>query len=482
MGIQVRVCSPSIVAGGNLELSVSGLDLAGAFEVSVSLARVDQAYTTWAFATSTRCEVINRTAYIGPVEISDLPPGLFQLTQLSFAVPGVPDLPDRENQRIVFDPGHFGVCLVGIGEESSVRRTTEELMEDYRAILRYREADFLRGFGRSPDESDVHDYHALVFVKDCLLTCRMRLGQYEIIPFQGLGNADEVSLVKQFLANTEIGPIEVPALSGGGTVGEPVVVVHFPRLFALSVEEAGGRAEEEVRLLSNVLSIQRNSYGAVFATVIRDRSDGVAYHHFVHPHYSGNLAGGFISGEDSEVIKSRVAHASTDPRLRLYLALYTEAMKERRLDFAYFRLWNLLEGIARNEGLIGQSLCDWQGAVVVNKHGRPRVVQDAAEELVYELLRRALAPGVAERFAPGLQQGSIHEMVPVWYRHRNCTAHVGACLAQDPRVCDRNDRKFVACKKARDEVTEGIVPDSFDDGYLRILRDVAGQVLRWKCT
>ena len=76
-------------------------------------------------------------------------------------------------------------------------------------------------------------------------------------------------------------------------------------------------------------------------------------------------------------------------------------------------------------------------------------------------------------YAALVQQGEWAQLVAIWYRHRNCMAHSGGCLADDPEQCDRIDPRYVNCKAARDEAVAANI-----DHYRRVLRDTVGQCLQ----
>jgi hypothetical protein len=243
---------------------------------------------------------------------------------------------------------------------------------------------------------------------------------------------------------------------------------------ANTVEEAVSTAETEADLLAALLSLHRNGYGSLFATVILDKVGGKLGYRFIHQPYTGNLMGGQISGEDPIAITRHMASLRASAPAQLYIALLREAMRERDSEFRCFRLWNLLETIARAKNYIGQPMIDSAGKVIRNRKGQDRLVTNHAEQLVLQLLRSVLLPrGLSETtYGHVLQQGALSQQVPIWYRRRNCVTHGGACLCRNPNLA-LTETKFLNCKRARDEVTA----PGRDDGYLRTLRDVTVAVV-----
>jgi len=153
----------------------------------------------------------------------------------------------------------------------------------------------------------------------------------------------------------------------------------------------------------------------------------------------------------------------------LYLLLYGEALNEKRWDFLYFKYWNILEMIARGKDYVGRPLLDWQGNTIHNKKHEARKIRDDAKELVFELLREDLSTIYSETsFSFNLKQGKISELIQIWYRHRNCVVHRGACLPNDATSCSRINPQYVCCKNAYDEM----VQSRASDGYLNSLQDI----------
>jgi hypothetical protein len=210
--------------------------------------------------------------------------------------------------------------------------------------------------------------------------------------------------------------------------------------------------------------------------------EGQFFYQINTPYYYGNLIGGPISGEIPQTIIARMQILRSSEVKVLYINLFQEALREANPEFQCFRLWNLLETIARNKNYVGRPKKDWHGNKIKNKEGKDRLIQDQAEELVFELLRETLAAHWGEcAFGIGLKQGTLLAQIAIWYRRRNCVVHGGDCLCRNPISPLMNEKKmrelkFNNCRRAREE-EEGLV-----DGYLRALRDVTEKVLAAELT
>jgi hypothetical protein len=131
----------------------------------------------------------------------------------------------------------------------------------------------------------------------------------------------------------------------------PVVLMHVPRVFATTHEHAMRLAHSRRDRLLELLAFHRNSSRVPFATVIQklDTATSRYAETLIMPEveiYSGNLMGGFLSGEDQSLLLAHDRAMRSDPYLGFVLYLHKEAQAEKDLEFAYFRYWNLLETIA----------------------------------------------------------------------------------------------------------------------------------------
>jgi hypothetical protein len=323
-----------------------------------------------------------------------------------------------------------------------------------------------------------NDYRVLVFLKNCLLRSVLECGDFEIVPFDGLGCTDELNLMQAFLTRFQPGSLnETDNVIEQAKRGQPTVVVHFRRLAAPSAERCFNLAEHQAELLSCLLAIQRHSYGSVVGTIIQDLTTGGSRWRIRVPNYTGNLLGGILAGENAETLSKRFEKVQRNDSLQLYVKLFREAREEEDAEFAYYRFWTLLEMIARAKNLAGQPLLDWDGQPVMNRHGMPRTIEDAAEPLVGELVRRAYAACRVSGLFLGV--GHTQDMIPVWYRHRNCISHHGGCRPDDQNHCYRTSQQFVACRSAHLAaiVRSNLPRGRHADDMLKALEDAARLVI-----
>lgn len=475
MNIELNISESCIEKCKPIKFILDGIELNGEFNFSVNLNKVEEDYTEFAFGTGTIINASGKTHEIFINTTEDLKEGMYLVGQINIS---------KINETHLTEPlmnltqQDFGECILKIVESSDNPQTEEELKKEYHEIIKKRDIDFYKGIGDGSKR-----FEGCIFIKDCLITRPMRLGQYQIFPWDGLPCNDEINLVQDYLSKTNVNRLNnTQEMLKNCKQGQPVSIVHFPLIKSDSPEIAGEIMEKEVSILCDLLAVLRDGYPSIFGSLLLDNNTGEFYYKVLHPTYKGNLIGGLISGEDPRYIKNSMDNIKTDIKIQLYLSLYNEARKERRIEFIYFRLWNILEIIARSKNYPNQPLCDWQGNVIKNRRGVDREIPEKnnAKELVFEHIRRIFtSSNIGENcFSQGLQQGLIGEMIPIWYRHRNCVVHGGGCFPNDPNFCDLTLDQFVNCKKANDEIISNKgVRNDFTDGYLNALQETVKIVL-----
>lgn len=377
-------------------------------------------------------------------------------------------------------PSDFGVSIFEIRENTQPTKSHDQLVDYYEKVFSERHQNFLKTFGEE-SSADTQSYLAFVFVKNCLLTKAMRLGQYEFIPFEGLTCTDITSLINSFLSKSNLGTLgNIEDTLRKAQQGQPTFVAHFPKVIAKNADSAGKIVESEINILNNLLSIHRNSYAEIVGCVLLNVSARQMYHRIVIPDYRGNLLGGDIAGEFPRAIITQMEKVRKNRSLQLYVSLYKEALKETKTEFAYFRFWNLIETIARSKNYIGRPLKDWQGNITKNRKNQDRAIRDrAAVELVFELFRETFSSGSTNDnfLASHLAQGQISKIIPIWYRHRNCVVHGGGCFPNDVTFCLPKD-EFMNCKIAHDEIVNNFsLRDRFTDEYLGSLERATNRII-----
>lgn len=315
----------------------------------------------------------------------------------------------------------------------------------------------------------------------------MTLENCEIIPWEGLECNDKLDSLQDFLAYEGLNILEHTAETLLRCKNnQPTVVIYFPIINAANIDIVGELIENESQMLCDLLAVLRDGYPSMYGSLLLDPSNRT-YYKIYDRAYTGNLVGGLIAGEDQDYIKQCMRNLKNNKLLQLYLSLYNDARNEKHLEIIYFRLWNILETISRSKGFEGNPRVDWNGAPgrdwngnIINNNNRLNIKY--SQELVFELIRTVFTSASLPEnlYSNNLSQGLIHQLIPIWYRHRNCVVHGGGCFADDGNFCDRSDNRYINCNAAHNEIVSSNngIRNAFNDGYLRALRETVKNVLR----
>ncbi|AAM07479.1 hypothetical protein [Methanosarcina acetivorans] len=442
--LNIMAFSCSIVDGEYLEIIIRDFNPNDCTNVRYSIFKIDDDYTNWYFTEDSRISQEDNIVKFKCNLKNSLKKGFYGLSQLKFYNPMTQPI----SYPMYTNVNDFDLVLFEIRVVDETPHTPQELSIKYNEIIKKRNEEFLSGFGCSSQEEGMKEYRGLVFVKDCLLKTQMKLDRYQIIPSGYLPYFDEINKILSSIKgiNLNLEHLCDKTKKDQFLNAQPVFVADFPKVIAPSIEEATKLIGQEVKSLSDLLSIQRSSYGSIFGIIVIDLAEGKTLSTIPIPSYRGNLVGGMLSGEIPQQIRQRMNKIRNNSQYQLYLSLYTDILREERPDFQIFRCWNLLETIARSKNYIGQPLLDIHGNQIENRKGKPRFIRDDAEELVTELIRQTYISYNFSNLANILQDGSVS----IWYRRRNCTAHRGGCFHSDPIYCDRTKQKFIDCKQDHD--------------------------------
>ncbi len=293
----LELLTPSITAGQPLVVMITGPDRFR--HARCTIAAIEHDEDAWVLTCNTAIVHEQTRAHLSIPTQELAAPGLYRITSIVLMPSDAADPREAGSESLAPRDLLFEVIRTG-GEKA---RSSEELLQHYRQVGQQRQADLLSGIGDKAAGS--LEYEALVFVKNCLLRTRMRIGPCQLIPFGGLGCLDEITLMNEFLAKNGAPPIADPQEALGlGPFGEPCVVVHFPRVLAASTERAGQIVQDEVALLCDVLGLHRQSYGSPFGGVLVRRDTGERFRWIHTPLYRGNVVTGFLAGEVPRVIRA----------------------------------------------------------------------------------------------------------------------------------------------------------------------------------
>lgn len=383
-------------------------------EVQVRLQCVDDVATMWVADIGTKID--SAGAAVAEWEPNLKGEQVAELIQV--IVPS--ERPGPKPQRVWDAPQQVEVarCLLGRRAKLSAKEL-EGLAGEFREK---QSARYVRSFGDRNVQGAL-EFEAIGIIERLLITTPARLPGVEILPL-GAANAGghEAELLNEvFGALGRSERMDPGWWAQRSRASRPWAALRVKSIWAESMEEAAALAAGVRERTLHLLAVGRGSSGVPVATLIRPLDGGKRGGIFPElPGYTGNLLGGFLSGEDQHSLLIKNEAIERDPVVALATKLYREARAERNPDFAYFRYWSLLElvsdaRVSREQTVVRLDGSAWPDGGGLTKFAAPRV---------YELLK-AIFQHVDQQSVVG-PAPDLYEAVRGWYGRRNATAHHGA--------------------------------------------------------
>ncbi|MFC6340427.1 hypothetical protein ACFP8W_00420 [Nocardioides hankookensis] len=320
----------------------------------------------------------------------------------------------------------------------SILNPTEEMTSEadiqpvYRRIAAAQEERYSQPLGE-PDADGAVEHRVVLVIEGVLLTQSQRVPSGEMRPWSARPSAGEQAQTLDDIRQSLGWAMPIPEdwWTQQVQAKSPYAYLLCPRVYGQTHEAAAGLVHDLGRELIAVLALTRQASARPIATIVeRVEPDGrvegrLLYH---GGGYSGNLLGGFISGESQSEILQLTQGIRSDPLLRLCADLYREALAEPSADARFLRLWSILEllsGARVGEGqpVLLSTGSEWPGQHGTTSYAAPRVYQLLSEHF----RARNIDAGAAVQPAVDLYQA-----VRAWYGRRNATGHYGRFLATDP--------------------------------------------------
>lgn len=297
------------------------------------------------------------------------------------------------------------------------------------ALVEAQEERYRIGLG-DPSAAGAREFRVLTVVERLLLTRELKVPGLRAFPLPVRPNGEaERQLTDQALKMLGWGFSPDPGpWHDRYAASQPWVIVVCEPVWATNREEAIGLARENCARMLSLLSLNRGSRGHPVATAAAatDPPSEVGFLLEERP-YTGNLIGGFISGEDQYSLLAQSAAMGADPLLALCVRLFGEALAEPSLDSRYLRLWVILETLSEARLLQPGK----RASTVLLPDGSPwtsnprHSTTKTAQPRVYQFVRDHLTDGQIHEGSLVAPAADLEEAVRSWYARRNSTGHAG---------------------------------------------------------
>ena len=277
-------------------------------------------------------------------------------------------------------------------------------------------------------------FQVKVYAAGAFLRWPQQLEGYVIAPAgEGLSHASLLSAVNDDLAAESEPPLpnlEVDAARYRAAT--PLISVSYSRIEAIDADDAIKYAQENSRIIFEVMGWDRGQIPRQFSTVSREIGTDLRWHTFNFPSYAGYIND---TNTTAEVIEDRILKVSRNSFARHMIKSYSEATDERDFGFRMLRFWAILELVADRDVPLGSPLIHGDGAPILKINGKPETTNHKHGR-VYSYMRQKPIGNAQGSDASGITYviGSESEylgteVVPVYYSVWDmvCAAYAVRC-------------------------------------------------------
>ena len=325
-------------------------------------------------------------------------------------------------------------------------------------------------------------FRAVAIVEGLLLTMPQRVPSIVALPITnnslGMDSRDILNAISpQFEIHGAI-PSDIWQSHLRGRKNVTAMVISDIR--SPDAESACKISQQPLINFSNLLGRRRNAVPKLLGGLIAKRSlDGTTFQYegcwTNEPSYQGNLAGGFVSGEDQHHLLNQWTDLSNRPRAQLWLSLFQDVRSTTRWDHQFLRLFILLEAMATERFPNPIQVVDPVGNPMLKTDGRPYMTSSARGG-VYQMIADLCRTGsfsesfFSTRLNSSGNQADLWEEVGVWTDLRNEVVHEGGWEVIMPPQDPGRHNRLVA--ELQDRSTDQSIGGGIDS-ILRAIRHTA---------
>ncbi len=307
---------------------------------------------------------------------------------------------------------------------------------------------------KASDHKDVNSYQVLIFAIGCLLHTVQELHGFTIYPlsdrldYSHMHNPVNEYISKKFGFSLPYNE-KINIKFKNST---PLFVIDYPKVVAKDLNDAIQYCDELSDTIFSILAYDKGQRPNMFSFVVRNTETGEYSYDFQFPGYKGNLISDFSPSATANKIDNFSPILNSNPWVKFIFDSYSYAINERNIDLKYFRLWAILELIAKNEIISdSQEIVDAKnnpiqyisGEIVKTKNTLAKVyhlvynsdltqattsssIPNSKYYIVFESNQTIAIPDGAEKI-------SLWKSLNAMYAIRNATAHQGKFIIEDAK-------------------------------------------------
>ncbi len=201
------------------------------------------------------------------------------------------------------------------------------------------------------NSTSAKSFKVLIFGIGCLIHNSQELNGYTIYPVRnGINYSNLNNPVNDFLSKHL--NITLPfneKIDGEFRKSTPLFVIDYSTVKAKDYKDALAFCGAHSERIFSILGYKKGQRPSVFAYVIKEHHTNNLFYNFHFPGYRGNLINGFSPSAIANDIDKLSPILNNSPWLKLIFDSYVFALNEINVDIKYFRLWAILELIAKKE-------------------------------------------------------------------------------------------------------------------------------------
>lgn len=198
-----------------------------------------------------------------------------------------------------------------------------------------------------PDSCNL--YKVFIFSVGCLVHNPQIMAGYTIYPLKGGYDYTHMhQSVNEFLKSGY--GISIPyekSIAENFGRSTPLFVVVFHNVRAVEYSDAAVHCSRFAENLFTILSFEKGQRPNQYATVTISPHESRFWQSFHFPGYSGNLVSDFNPASTAGYIENLLPLIEKSPWIDLLIKTFSEAQSEKNIDFAYLKLWSILEMISK---------------------------------------------------------------------------------------------------------------------------------------
>lgn len=296
------------------------------------------------------------------------------------------------------------------------------------------------------NSTNAKNFKVLIFGIGCLIHNSQELNGYTIYPIRsGINYSNLNNPVNDFLSkhlNTIIPFNE--KIDGEFRKSTPLFVIDYSNVRAKDNNDALTFCRTYSERIFSILGYKKGQRPSLFAYVIKENETTNLFYNFQFPGYKGNIISEFSPTVTANDIDKLSPILNNDPWLKLIFDSYVFALNETNVDIKYFRLWAILELIAKKEITTNDiEIVDAEdnniqnsGNNITTKYAVGKVYQYIYQcnfpqatcsssilgyeySVMFEMSTKMECPA-------GTEKVNLWELVNALYAIRNSTAHTGS--------------------------------------------------------